>query len=345
MRAAVLHAARDLRIETVAEAAPGAGEVKLRIGAGGICGSDLSYYFKGRVGDFSLREPLILGHEVAGEIECVGTRVDGLAPGDRVAINPSRPCRSCDYCRTGRSNLCRHMRFFGSAAIFPHVQGAFSETVVARADQCAKVPPTMPMRVAASAEPLAVAVHAARRAGDLLGRRVLIAGAGPIGMLCALVARRAGAAFIAITDLVDEPLAVARACGVDEGINVAGEPERLARYEVDKGFFDVAFEATGAPSALASLFRVVRPGGRIVQLGMMPPGEVPVPVNQLMAREIDLVGAFRFHEEFATAVDLLAKGLVDVGPILSAELPVSRADEAFALAADRRRSLKVHLHF
>jgi L-idonate 5-dehydrogenase len=345
MRAAVLHAAKDLRVEEVPESELGPGDVRVRFAAGGICGSDLSYYFKGRVGDFALREPLVLGHEVSGEVECVAADVTGLASGDRVALNPSRPCLSCDYCRAGRGNLCRHMRFFGSAAIFPHVQGAFSETIVARADQCVKVPQTMPLRVAACAEPLAVAIHAVRRAGDIVGRKIVIAGAGPIGILCALAARRAGAAEIAITDLVDEPLAIAREAGADEAINVAREPERLARYEAGKGSFDIGFEATGAPQALVSLFKVVRPGGRVVQLGMMPHGDIPVPANMLMAQEIDYVGAFRFHEEFATAVEFLARGLIDVGPILSAEFPISRADDAFAAAADRTRSIKVHLHF
>jgi L-idonate 5-dehydrogenase len=345
MRAAVLHAAKDLRVEDLPERELAPDEVSVRFAAGGICGSDLSYYFKGRVGDFALREPLVLGHEVAGIVERVGPRADGVAPGDPVAVNPSRPCRVCDRCREGRSNLCRNMRFFGSAAIFPHVQGAFSETIIARADQCVKVPPTMPLRVAACAEPLAVCLHAVRRAGELLGRKVVIAGAGPIGLLCAMAVRLAGASFIAITDLVDEPLALARQAGVDETINMSNEPERLSRYEADKGTFDVALEATGAPQALASLFKVVRPGGRVVQIGMMPPGEIPVPVNMLMAREIDFIGAFRFAEEFGAAVDCLASGLIDVAPILSEEVPMSRADEAFHLAADRTKAIKVHLRF
>jgi L-idonate 5-dehydrogenase len=345
MKAAVLHAAKDLRVEDLPERAMERDEVAVRFAAGGICGSDLSYYFKGRVGDFALREPLVLGHEVAGIVERVGSEVEGLATGDPVAVNPSRPCHICDRCREGRSNLCRNMRFFGSAAVFPHVQGAFCETIIARMDQCVKVPPSMPLRVAACAEPLAVCLHAVRRAGELLGRKVMIAGAGPIGLLCAMAVRLSGASYVAITDLVDEPLALARDAGADETINVSGEPERLSRYEADKGTFDVALEATGSPQALASLFKVVRPGGRLVQIGMMPPGEVPVPANMLMAREIDFIGAFRFHEEFATAVDCLTRGLIDVAPILSMEVPMSRADEAFRIAADRTKAIKVHLHF
>ncbi|WP_029003120.1 L-idonate 5-dehydrogenase [Azorhizobium doebereinerae] len=345
MRAAVLHAAKDLRIEQMDERALGPDEVRLRLGAGGICGSDLSYYFKGRVGDFDVRQPLVLGHEVAGEVVETGVSVHGVAPGDRVAVNPSRPCLTCDYCRLGRSNLCRNMRFFGSAAIFPHVQGAFSETFTARADQCVKVPHSMSMRVAACAEPLAVAVHACRRGGEMAGRSILIAGAGPIGILIAMVARRMGAAHIAITDLVEAPLAVARSAGVDETICVGTAPEQLARYEADKGFFDIALEATGSPQALAALFKVVRPGGRVVQVGMMPPGVIPVPANLLMAREIDFVGAFRFDREFETAVTYLARGLVDVTPILSAQMLMDDADAAFAMAADRTQAIKVHLHF
>lgn len=345
MYAAVIHAAKDLRLDERPAPTPGAGEVLVRFGAGGICGSDLSYWGKGRVGDFALREPLVLGHEVSGEIEALGEGVSGLAVGTRVAVNPSRPCLHCDFCRAGRSNLCRNMRFFGSAAMFPHVQGGFAERFVCRADQAVPVPQDMPFAMAALAEPLSVALHGLRRAGDLLGKRVLVTGAGPIGMLIAIAVRRAGASFVAVTDLVDEPLALARAAGADETVNVGTEPERLAAFEADKGFFDVGFEATGAPPALASIVRAVRPGGRIVQLGMMPPGEVGVLVNMLMAQEIDLVGAFRFAEEFATAVDWLANGRIDVAPVMSAQMPMGRLDEAFQLAADRRRAIKVHLHF
>jgi L-idonate 5-dehydrogenase len=192
---------------------------------------------------------------------------------------------------------------------------------------------------------LSVAIHGLTRAGDLLGKRVLITGAGPIGMLLTLAVRRAGASVVAVTDLVDEPLALARQAGADKTINVATAPERLAAFEASKGFFDVGFEATGAPPALASLVRAVRPGGRIVQLGMMPPGEVGVSVNMLMAQEIDLVGAFRFCEEFHTAVDWLANDRIDVAPVMSAEMPMSELAAAFEMAADRTRAIKVHLHF
>lgn len=345
MYAAVIHAAHDLRLDERPEPTAGPGEVLVRFGAGGICGSDLSYWRKGKVGDFAVREPLVLGHEISGVIEALGEGVEGLRVGGKVAVNPSRPCLHCDYCRAGRSNLCRNMRFFGSAAMFPHVQGAFAELFVARADQLVPVPDAMPLQKVALAEPLSVAIHGLARAGDLLGKSVLITGAGPIGMLVALAVRHAGAGFVAITDLVDAPLALARQAGVDAGINVGADPDGLKQFEAGKGSFDVGFEATGAPSALASLIRAVRPGGRIVQLGMMPPGEVAVMVNVLMAQEIDLLGAFRFSGEFATAVDWLVNDRIDVAPVMSADMPMSDLGGAFELAADRNRAIKVHLHF
>ena len=345
MKAVTIFGAHDLRVVERPDPEPGAGEVLVRMGAGGICGSDMSYWSKGRVGDFAIREPMVLGHEIAGTVELCAPDVTTLIPGTRVAVDPSRPCLHCAYCRAGRSNLCSNMRFFGSAALFPHVQGAFAETFVCRADQCHAIPPAMPFRVAALAEPLAVALHGVRRAGEVLSKHVLVTGAGPIGMLAVLVLRHAGAASVTVTDLVDAPLRLALDAGADAAINIATEPERLAEFEAHKGHFDIAIEATGAPSALAGLFSLVRPGGRIVQLGILPPGAVGVPVNLLVVREIDYVGAFRFSAEFAAAVALLASGRIDITPVLSADMPADRPAEAFELAADRTRSIKVHLHF
>ena len=348
MLAAVLHAAHDLRIEERGEPALAPGDARVRVACGGICGSDLSYFGKGGVGDFMLREPLTLGHEVAGEVAELLPHPDwplpaGLSVGARVAINPGRACLHCGFCRAGRGNLCRSMRFLGSAALSPHVQGAFSESVIVRADQCVPVPADMPYPVAACAEPLAVALHGVRRAGDVTGRHVLIAGAGPIGLLCLAAALHAGAASCTVTDLFEAPLRIARAMGAGETVDVRAEPERLAASAAARGGFEVALEATGAAASVLGLPSLMRPGGRIVQLGMLPPGAVPLPVNLLMAREIDLVGSFRFHEEFARAVEALATGRIDVAPILSQRFPLREAAAAFAVAGDRQRAIKVQL--
>jgi L-idonate 5-dehydrogenase len=345
MRVCVLHAAKDLRLEERTVAPLQAGEVRLRFGAGGICGSDLHYYFEGRVGDFALREPLILGHEVAGEVIETGTGVTRVKTGDRVAVNPSLPCWQCRACQTGRTNLCARMTFFGSAAVMPHIQGAFQERLTAHESQCFAVPAATPFAIAAMAEPLAVCLHAVQRAGTLLGAHVLITGSGPIGALTCLAARHAGAARITITDLADPPLAVAARVGADETLNIARATDRVERYKADRGQFDVAFEASGNPQALMTCLDCTRPGGRIVQLGMLPQGELRLPLTKLTPKELDLVGTFRFHDAFGLAVEALVSGRLDVAPILTGTFHARERDAAFAAAADRERHMKVQLVF
>src|SRR4051812_20042333 len=343
MRAAVLYAPKDLRIEDVADAPLGPREVEVRIEAGGICGSDLHYYFDGGFGTVRLKEPMILGHEIAGLVACVGAEVASIKPGQRVAVNPSRPCGACRYCQEGKQNHCLDMRFYGSAMRFPHVQGGFREVLVCDDTQAVPVPATMSAAKAAFAEPFAVCLHAMNRAGKLLGKRVLVTGAGPIGALTVIAARRAGAVEIVATDVADAPLAAARKVGADTTVNVR-EKDALLRYGADKGYFDVMFEASGNAEALASGLGVVRPTGIVVQIGIAG-GEMALPMNLVVAKEIELRGTFRFHEEFALAVALIGGGLVDVMPLLTETIPLANANEAFALAADRSRAMKVQLAF
>jgi L-idonate 5-dehydrogenase len=210
MIACVIHGARELKIENRPEPPhPQDGEVLVRFGAGGICGSDLHYYHEGGILDFKIREPLVLGHEVAGEVVEIGPGVTKVSVGQRVAVNPLRSCLRCVYCLSGRPNLCLNRRFFGSAARFPHVQGMFAELFIASEAQCVTIPELTPFRVAACAEPLRVTLHAVAAAGAMLGRKVLVTGSGPIGVLVAASARLAGAAEIVVTDLYDEALAIA----------------------------------------------------------------------------------------------------------------------------------------
>lgn len=343
MRAVVIHAARDLRIDELATPDTGPHEVRVRVERGGICGSDLHYYQEGRIGTIVLEEPMVLGHEIAGIVEQVGPAVDNISPGDRVAVSPSRPCGSCRFCRMGQQIHCLDMRFYGSAMRMPHVQGAFRESLVADARQCHVVPATLSAGEAAMAEPLAVCLHAAHRAGPLLGRRVLVTGSGPIGALCAMSVRRAGAAEIVATDVTDAPRDTMQRVGVDRFLNVAAEPDALAEYSKDKGAFDVLLEASGNAQALVSAFPAVRPGGVVVQVGIGSPAVLPLSV--IVAKELELRGTFRFHEEFALAVTLLARRLVDVRPLISATMPFTEARAAFDLAGDRSRAMKVQLAF
>ena len=343
MTAVVIHAAHDLRVEPHAAPDPGPGEVRIRIGRGGICGSDLHYYHAGGFGTVRVKQPMVLGHEVAGTVEAIGPGVTHVAPGDDVAVNPSLPCGACAQCQAGRPIHCTEMRFLGSAMRMPHVQGAFRSAFTCEAARAVKLPPGLSVERAAFAEPLSVCLHAAAQAGPLLGARVLVTGAGPIGVLCVAVARLAGAREIVATDLVPEPLGIARTMGGDRTHALQAEPDALAAYAVGKGHFDVAFEASGAGAALVGALAAIRPGGTVVQVGVG--GEAAVPLSALVAREARLVGTFRFHAEFAHAVEVLAAGRLDPTPMLTAVVPAAEAVRAFDLASDRRRAMKVQLAF
>ena len=343
MRAIVAHAARDLRIEEVETPELDAHDVRVRIARGGICGSDLHYFNHGGFGVVRIREPMILGHEVSGVVEAVGAAVTRVTPGVAVAVNPSRPCNHCLYCLEGKQNHCLDMRFYGSAMRFPHVQGAFREALVCDEAQAHVAPGNLSLGEAAMAEPLSVCLHAVRRAGSLLGKRVLITGCGPIGALACLAARRAGASEIVVTDVAESALAFARRVGADAVVSVAGGAEGLAPYRANKGHFDVAFEASGAAPALIAAIEVVRPQGIIVQLGLG--GDMTLTVNAITAKEMELRGTFRFHEEFATALSFMADGLIDVKPLITATAPLEDAVEAFQLASDRTKAMKVQIAF
>ena len=342
MKALFAHAAHDLRLEPCETPEPGPGEVAIRMLRGGICGSDLHYYNHGGFGAVRLREPMILGHEVAGDVSAVGEGVENLQVGDLVAVSPSRPCGTCGECLRGLPNQCLNMRFYGSAMPFPHIQGAFRETLIADASQCVKAD-GLSAAQAAMAEPLAVCLHAVRNARELLGRRVLVTGCGPIGVLTILAARRAGAAEIIATDIADTVLNYAKSAGADVVLNTREYPDALAPYQQAKGSMDVHFECSGAEPALAAGIAALRPRGVLVQLGLS--GDMTLPMMQVTAKELSLRGSFRFHEEFAIAVDLMRKGLIDVQPLITHSFPLAEYETAFATASDRSRAMKVQLEF
>jgi L-idonate 5-dehydrogenase len=344
MQACVLHGAHDLRLEEQDDLPLAPTEVRIRVRNGGICGSDLHYFHSGRIGDFVIREPLVPGHEFSGEVAEIGAEVTRVGVGDRVAVHPGRSCGQCVRCREGRSNLCQNVFFMGSASKFPHMQGGFRERVAVEERQCFPVTADIGFDELAFAEPLAVTLHAGMRAGNLVGRRVLVTGGGPIGQLLVLVARHGGASHVALTDIVDAPLAMARRIGADEAINVK-EPKNLEQAAARVGGYDVAFEASGVAAALNAAIDAVHAGGTIVQVGSLPAGPSPVTANRIMAKELDLLGSFRFDAMFATSVECLEKRLIDVRPLLTGVMPMSRAREAFEVAGDRARSIKVQLTF
>ena len=343
----VIHAEGELRLEEQDAGEPGPGQVLVKVSLGGICGSDLHYFRHGGFGTVRLQQPMVLGHEVAGTVAALGEGVTALRIGQGVAINPSQPCAgkgaACKFCLEGLPNQCLEMRFYGSAMRMPHVQGAFRNLLLCQASQCVPVADGVELRLAALAEPFSVGLHAVSRAGSLLGKRVLVSGCGPIGVLAVAAARVHGAAEVVATDVVDAPLAVARALGAQHTINVAQNSSWVQRYSADKGTFDVMLECSGNERALRDGLEVMRPRGVVVQLGLG--GDVSMPQNMVVAKELSICGSFRFHHEFALAVRLINEGRVDLSPVITHTLPMSRAREAFELASDRQRAMKVLIDF
>ncbi|RFC67567.1 MULTISPECIES: L-idonate 5-dehydrogenase [Mesorhizobium] len=343
MRGVVVHAPKDLRIDEIADVTPGPHEVRVRIAAGGICGSDLHYFNHGGTGIIRLQQPMVLGHEIAGVVSDLGDAVSGLAVGARVAINPSRPCDTCEACRAGLRNHCSDMRFMGSAMRFPHVQGGFREFVTVDESQVFPVGDLVSLGEATMAEPLAVCLHAVGRAGPLAGNRILVTGCGPIGILTIMAARRAGAGEIVATDIHVGALSLAQRCGATHTLDVSSGSKRLRDFTESTGRFDVHFEASGSASVLRDGLDCLRPRGILVQMGMG--GDVQLPITLLVTREIDLRGTFRFDKEFGLAARLIANREIDVRPLQTASFPMERAREAFDLANDKSKSTKVLISF
>ncbi len=343
MKAVVIHKAMDLRVEEREAGTLGPGQVSVAIKRGGICGSDLHYYRHGGFGTIRLREPMVLGHEVAGEIVALGTSVSGLTMGQRVAVSPSRPCGVCHYCQLGQQNHCLDMRFYGSAMRHPHVQGAFQQLIIADATQCHGVAEGVSIEEAAFAEPFAVTLHAVVRAGSLAGKRVLVTGCGPIGALAIAALRAHGAREIIATDVSDFTLGLAAKMGADQTVNVASNQEGLTAFKKNKGYFDIMFEASGNEAALRAGLECLKPRGILIQLGLG--GDISISQNMIVSKEIEIRGSFRFHEEFALAVDLINAKRVDLTPLLTEVLDIEDAVKAFDLASDRSKAMKVQIAF
>jgi L-idonate 5-dehydrogenase len=343
MQAIVIHQALDLRVEQRDVEALGAGEVRVAIKRGGICGSDLHYYRHGGFGTIRLQQPMVLGHEVSGVITEIAPDVANLQIGDKIAVSPSRACGQCEYCQKGLQNHCLDMMFYGSAMRFPHVQGAFQQSLNVLATQCHVIDEAVSFEEAAFAEPFAVTLHAITRAGSLANKTVMVTGCGPIGALAIASARFHGAREIIATDVSDYTLGLAAKMGADHAINVANNAARLDPFKANKGRIDVLIEASGNEQALRTGLECLKPRGTLVQLGLG--GDISIPQNMIVAKEIEIKGSFRFHEEFALAVDLINKRRVNLLPLLTEIVPLHEAKRAFELAGNRAKAMKVQIAF
>ncbi|WP_309104380.1 L-idonate 5-dehydrogenase [Microbacterium sp.] len=332
MKALAIHGKEDLRWEDREIPAPGEGEIRLRVSYVGICGSDLHYYFHGANGEYTIREPLTPGHELSGVVDLDPS--GRLEPGTPVVVHPAR----YGPVITGLEDH-PHLRaggdYLGSAAATPHRQGGASEFLIVEDHMVRALPAGLPLKRAALAEPLAVALHAVGLAGEIAARRALVIGAGPIGLLVVAAAAHAGAGVVGASDVRAEPLDRARALG-------ATEAALVGRDTIDDESYDVVFECSGVGPALTQAIRATRRAGTIVQVGMLPNADTGVNLAPLLAKELTIRGAFRFSTEIDDAVRMLAESDA-LDPIVSHVVPASDAVQAFQLARDSSASAKVLL--
>lgn len=334
MRASVLRDVGDVVVQRRPVPEPEEHEVLVRVTAVGTCGSDTHYYEHGRVGDFVVREPLVLGHEAAGEVVACGSAVSRHGVGDRVSLEPGVPCARCEQCRAGRYNLCPDVRFFAT----PPIDGAFCEYVALHEDFAHPAPDTATDEAAALVEPLSVGVWACRKARVAPGSRVLVTGAGPIGLVALQCARAFGATEIVVTDISPKRLELAAELGATGTLDVRETALSEAGYEAD-----VLLECSGRPSAAAEAIRTVTPAGRVVLVGMGG-DEMSLPLAHVQTREIELTGTFRYANTWPTALSLVASGAVDLDRLVTHRfgldgvadaLTVSRRDETAVKAVVR----------
>ncbi|MEU1985269.1 L-idonate 5-dehydrogenase [Nocardia sp. NPDC019395] len=337
--AVVAHAAGDLRVETRPVPRPGPGDAVIEIAYGGICGSDLHYWTHGAAGESILRAPLQLGHEVAGTVIRPAADGSGPAAGTRVAVHPATPGGTTARYPSDSPNLSPGCTYLGSAAQFPHTQGAFTRYAVLPGRMLRALPEGLSLRTAAVAEPAAVAWHAVARAGEVAGRTALVVGCGPIGALVVSVLRRAGASAVTAVDLHDYPLSIARELGATATLK-ADDADGIAAVDAD-----IVIECSGTRFGVESAVRGCTRGGRVVLLGLLPSGLQPAPLSLVITRELTVLGSFRFNDEIDAVLVALADGSLVVEPVISHEFEVSDALKAFAVAKDSAVSAKVLLAF
>ena len=321
MRVSVLRGIGDVAVEERPVRQPGTGEVLIRIRSVGVCGSDVHYYDHGRIGPYVVERPLVLGHEAGGEVVAVGPDVQGLVPGQRVSLEPGVPCRSCEQCLAGRYNLCPRVEFFATP---PH-DGAFSEYVVHPAAFTYPVPDSVSDDAAGLLEPLSVGVWACRRAGVTPASRVLVTGAGPIGLVCAQTAKAYGATEVVVTDVNPDRLALAERLGA-AALNVSRTSVNDAGYSPD-----VLLECSGHPMATRDAILTVARAGRVVLVGMGA-DELPLPLPYVQDHELVLTGAFRYANTWPTAIALAASGQVDLDALVTGRYGLDQVEDALTAA-------------
>jgi L-idonate 5-dehydrogenase len=330
MKALTIHGTGQITQDETPTPEPGEGEVRLRMAYAGICGSDIHYFFTGANGEYVIKEPLVPGHELSGTVDLDPS--GALAPGTPVTVHPATfgaPQPGIE----DRRHLWPGGSYLGSASTWPHTQGGMREYLLVRADMVRVLPPGLPLRRAALAEPLAVALHAINISGGVAGKRVLVSGSGPIGLLNAAAALANGATEVTSTDVLSGPLERARQLGVHHTIQVTVE-------EIPAMAFDVVFECSGVPAAVTCALAAARPAGIVVQVGMLPNEATPVNLSPFISKEVQYRGCFRFDDEIRDAITLLAAD-PNIEKVITHIVSADQITDAFDAARDSQSSGKV----
>jgi L-iditol 2-dehydrogenase len=334
VRVAVLRGPGEVALEERPVPEPGPGQVAVRVTSVGVCGSDTHYYDHGRIGRFVVEEPLVLGHEAAGDVAALGPGVTSPAVGQRVSIEPGVPDLTCAQCLAGRYNLCPNMRFFAT----PPIDGAFAEYVVVHAAFAHPVPDTVSDDAAALLEPLSVGIWACRKGRVTAGSRVLVTGAGPIGLVSVQTALAFGATEVVVSDVNPARLDLARELGATAVVDA----RTSSVTDLDRPP-EVLLECSGHPAATAQAIRSLAPGGRAVLVGMGG-DELPLPLSVVQERELELTGTFRYAGTWPTAIALVASGRVDLDRLVTGTYALGRAEEALTAGRRDHLSVKVVVH-
>jgi L-iditol 2-dehydrogenase len=338
MKAAVLHAANDLRVEDVPVPSIGPEDALVRVRACGICASDVHYFVHGRIGQYVVEEPMIVGHELAGDVVAIGPGVRGLAVGTRVALEPGVTCGRCQMCKSGRYNLCPDVSFFAT----PPIQGAMSEYAVIRADFAHPLPDHVSYEQGALCEPISVGIHCCDLTGVKPGDRVVILGAGPIGLTAILAARQRGAGLVIISDVYPARLDVARRLGA-VAVDVRTEDIAAVVRERTGGVgAEALFDTSGVRGVTEAAPELVRKGGAIAIVGLPADDAITYRMLTVVHKELTIHGVFRYANTYAAAVALVASGQYPVEAVVTDHYPIDEALAAFDTALNAKdRAIKV----
>lgn len=314
MKTAVMTDLKKVEIQERPIPAPAANEVLVKVEYVGICGSDLHYFEHGRIGDFIVETPFVLGHEAGGTVVEVGADVKNLKVGDRVAMEPGKTCGECEFCKAGKYNLCKDVIFFAT----PPVDGVFQEYVAHEAGLCFKLPENVSTMEGALIEPLAVGMHAANQGGAHLGQTAVVTGAGCIGLVSLLALKAMGVSKVIVVDIVEKRLQKALELGADVVINGKDEDTVARLMEITDGKgVDLGIETAGSQITASQIIKAAKKGATVVFVGYSPSGEMTLPIGMALDKELTFKTIFRYRNIYPMAIEAVASGKINIKDIVT----------------------------